>query len=554
MRPQAQEGSVGISLDDSLRADWSGALAAVMNARQEPVARYCREGDDLIVVYADGEQMRIKGYFLENEDGLSAYRDLHGELTEIEKAAQSGEMAIAKGGELGRLEEMFGGREESIDGVWSAADSELDSGDSTSIPPFAVIGPLALLAVVAGDGGGDSGGSNTALRGLLANFESATEADFQAAGVTGVTAASLPTARAVLGAMERGEREAMTLGQAQELANIAGLVHTEYNKASVSFIAPSEVGTVSASFDDPDAADGERTLTLDIPLLSERYSDRIVEIDMDGEFRRVEVRIDHDSDGNWNNIDEYSYDSAGMVTRLVEKLDRRDAGAVDWIWESQYDSQGRLHIRTQDTDADGNLERSDEYFYNDQDQVIRIKYDLRVDGILERSERFQYDEEGRRSRMETDFLNNGTVDSVHVFGYDEDGRHVYTLADTGVDGDKSGDTDQDGTMDYLDFVEWETYVFAPTVEEAEAIGVIDKAINMAGRTGSTTLVLTDEVLAVFTGDDSSNSIEVEGGIRHSVRLSGGIVETGETDGNGYVEYQGTAGSLFIDPRIIVDVA
>lgn len=665
-------------LEHGVRDEWNGMPAVVMETLQNPVAGCYRDGDDLIVVYADGEQRRFEDYFQYVQSEPASTVDLSDELALDEMAKQSGEVIGLARSELGRLEEMFGALAEVTEGADVAANSELDEGESTGISPFAVAGSVVAFAltaeVVRGDDGqnapsakrseapplptsvaesrldaplpeqpevespsstdedgkegttsstppetpppttksgegdppsgqpevpvsqsttgsgdetdsttkspevpspelivGESGPSappsqpasmhQTAaadasnLRTLLANYESATEADFQAAGVTDLTTATLPTARTILGVLERSERESLTLSQVQEIANIAGLVHNEYNRHSVSFVAPSEVGVVSAIFDDSDPADGVRMLTLNIPMLSERYLDRTVEIDLNDEFRRVEVRMDSDSDGNWNSFEEYSYDSAGMLARLVEKLDYYDRGNVDYIWESQYDSQGRLQFYITDKRADGVLDWIYEYFYNDEDQVVRIEYDRSDDGVLERVELLQYDEAGRRSRREADFLNDGTVNSVHEFAYDEDGQLVYTLADTGIDGDKSGETDQDGTMDYLDFADWQTYEFAPTAEEAEAIGVIDKAINMAGRGGATTIDISDEVLSIFTGGDTENSIDVEGGSRHTVRLSGGIVATGEVsnDGYEYVEYQGSAGSLFIDPRITVEL-
>lgn len=709
-------------LEHGMRDEWNGMPAVVMETLQNPVAGCYRDGDDLIVVYADGEQRRFEDYFLNVQSEPASTVDLSDELALDEMARQSGEVIGLARSELGRLEEMFGALAEVTEGADVAANSELDEGESTGISPFAVAGSVVAFAltaeVVRGDdgqnapsakrsetpplptsvaesrldaplpeqpevespsstdeddeegttsstppevppppssvaesrreaplseqpevesrsstdedgeegtlsstppetpppttksgegdppsgqpevpvsqsttGSGDETDSTTkspevpspelmvgesgpsappsqpasmhqtsaadasSLRTLLANYESATEADFQAAGVTDLTTATLPTARTILGALERSERESLTLSQVQEIANIAGLVHNEYNRHSVSFVAPSEVGVVSAIFDDSDPADGVRILTLNIPMLSERYLDRTVEIDLNDEFRRVEVRMDSDSDGNWNRFEEYSYDSAGMLARLVEKLDYYDRGNVDYIWESQYDGQGRLQFYITDKRADGVLDWIYEYFYNDKDQVVRIEYDRSDDGVLERVDLLQYDEAGRRSRRETDFLNDGTVNSVHEFAYDEDGQLVYTLADTGIDGDKSGETDQDGTMDYLDFADWQTYEFAPTAEEAEAIGVIDKAINMAGRGGATTIDISDEVLSIFTGGDTENSIDVEGGSRHTVRLSGGIVATGEVsnDGYEYVEYQGSAGSLFIDPRITVEL-
>lgn len=123
---------------------------------ESQIVRTYRDGDSLVLVLADGRELRIEGYYLQKSH--HAVGDAIAAMGLVEDESAAGDRALAKAA----LEEMFGGNGGRHAAAAGAADSAvLDLGPQVaSAAPLGGLGlPLGLTALVAavlGGGGSDS--------------------------------------------------------------------------------------------------------------------------------------------------------------------------------------------------------------------------------------------------------------------------------------------------------------------------------------------------------------------------------------------------------------
>ncbi|RME26975.1 MAG: hypothetical protein D6798_05570 [Deltaproteobacteria bacterium] len=138
--------------------------------------------------------------------------------------------------------------------------------------------------------------------------------------------------------------------------------------------------------------------------------------------------------------DEVDNDCNGMVddglgTTQVQESDYGADGIPDYYSYTTYRSSGQLWFTERDTNADGAIDDSEEYFftYDGAGRLVLTETDDQMDGTIDKTKAYFYDAAGRLERTEEDDGVDGVLDRIDTYLYDANGYRVAWEMDTDAD-------------------------------------------------------------------------------------------------------------------------
>jgi YD repeat-containing protein len=134
----------------------------------------------------------------------------------------------------------------------------------------------------------------------------------------------------------------------------------------------------------------------------------------------------------------FAYDAEGRVVRAEsdgEPPFEAPDGTPDSVVTHRYDAAGREVETAQDTDADGDVDRSTRRTFDETGRPTSVEEDRTGDGRGERRTEWTYDDATGRSTERVDDGGDGTWESERVTTHDADGRVLTETATyLGLDG------------------------------------------------------------------------------------------------------------------------
>ncbi len=566
------------------------------------IERTYRDGDDLVVVVAGGETLRVKGFFAADgpsESALILNAAAPDEGYEVAEVSAEGRIVGTVEMVLGQLEEMFGRR--------SSDSAEGQDGDGTFSPersmglsPMAIGAPLGLLvagAAIGGGGGGDDGGGGGSSLEPSRQPQPENQPAYQPAPAPAPatqpeTPAPQQSQKQVQPSIEQPAPQPAVQPQAESTSQP---VAQQFQPAETPQIqratapqpqqGPGEVeidtsGAGRFEFDD----DGDGTV------------DRIVEridSDRDGRFEEVTTELftngvrdsrtyeqDIDDDGDFDQRDVYRYNGKGQLVRL--ERDEYADGILDSVVTHAYHANGTTESTEYDLQADGIFERK--LTFSPVGHKVREEVDTDNDGRMDRIDTWSHHANGTVERHDTDYQNDGAIDKS--VSYDSSGRKVRRAHDPDADGTKETtewsyhgdgrvvarertdsdsdgnfertradadadrrwdwighDSDDDGQLDRVEVIDGDVFAsgLGPALA-AELAGV--ETIDLSGG-GAAVLALTDGDLTGLAGAASDYALAIDGGSGDTVRFGdSGVYDTGRSSGV-YREYRGSDGRVLV---------
>ncbi len=158
----------------------------------------------------------------------------------------------------------------------------------------------------------------------------------------------------------------------------------------------------------------------------------------------------HDGDGSLLYVRTYEYDGASRLIRytLVRAQYMDLADITDYL----YDDDGHRVAQLEDAGGDGVYDSIDRYVWRDE-VIVRWEFDSQADGVVDYSGYYEYDNSRRMLLAEYDELDDGVIDQSTLYSYE---RHGWIVQ---IDDYSHGRLDSITTYSYDSAGRWTTTEF-----------------------------------------------------------------------------------------------
>ncbi|NNW00635.1 hypothetical protein GTA62_18385 [Roseobacter sp. HKCCD9010] len=326
------------------------ATAALVAVDAGEVTRTWRDGNDLVVVMADGQETVIEDFFAVEGRELLMRDPETGEIFEV-TLNSDGQMIGVEPRSLNQLAEMFGVDATDLAAAIEAAPLEVTKSSqgvrqiinpeiiNPEVVPF-IIGGLGLIAIIAANSGddGSGGGSNAAdqaLDGILNDPANAELDDFKDAGTENVTEDNVSYVKEVIDAIPEEDRDDLTAGDIDKIADI------------VDEFVPQQADSIAVTVED------DKT-TVDIDLDGDGTTDESVVVVVDEDLNVTEIAFDDDNDGTVDRSETYTLDDEG--NRVGADFDDDNDGTEDRSETYTLDDEGQIVFTELDNNANDTVD------------------------------------------------------------------------------------------------------------------------------------------------------------------------------------------------------
>ncbi len=492
--------------------------------------------------------MVVQGFFVENAEGLASQLFL----------IEDGEVSLVHLGELsdgfvtsGSDVEIFAIGPEGLPIVISTKSHE-GGGDAFSggdwVTALALGAAAISVAVIASNSSSAAELALAKIKAFDGSNAEPTVADYDAAGVVGVTDQNLTVVNDLVSALAADQTTIASLDTLIDTLSVS-------DGGTATFTVDGSELTVGYDDDGDGVVDRNEVYTLDA---SGQVTGAAYDDDADGVVDRTKsVTTTTDADGNTVVTTAFDANADGVVDRTKSVTTTTDA-------------DGNTVVTTAiDVNADGVVNQIKTDTLNDRGQTISTSVDKDADGAADRIDTYTLNDRGQRTSTSVDADADGTVDQIHTYTLNDLGQHTstsydkdadgtvdridtYTLNDLGQRTSTSVDADADGAADRLSFSNALDATFDVSSDYASnAIGL--ETVNLA-TTGASTLVISDASLAILAGGNAAYQLIINGDANDTVDIDAGITATGNTVAVGaenYIEYSGTSGTFIVDPDVNV---